>query len=565
MTSARSLAASVVALGFASTLTAPTPAIAAPAPCERAESYAAQSGAEVLRIEKLEVRTVGAERPTTKEESESAAPALKGAAGRVLGAGDDPTIVDPADSDTVSEGVTRTGEAMLGVLGLKSARSGQAANPSQPGQAAGTGPATATDGHAAGAGAAGDAAPATAATGGKAVGNPLEASPVGRRDGRRRAITNLSVGEARTAMIGSARTKSAAVARVVNGKGELGKPLLQQSPPGHNVAAKRSTPAGQAGPVAIGAGQIGVHARWAAGMACGQTAGEAARSDAAVGSVNVLDGALVRMTERVSSSSRTGLERDGEDARTVATATADTGRIDLVGGKVQIRVLRAPKLAASMSATEQGEVRYQPAVVEVSGEGVQRQRLDTAGEQMEITLRPDRRATESIPLSDLMGVGKAAGLPLPALPDLPSVADQDIESAPAGGPGTRVRVSLGDVRQAAKGHAIAARATAIKVAISQDETTGGRDRSGYGDKPRSTVSLALGVGLLEAAAVAPEKKPVAGASPAVAAVSPAVGGTGGGLPITGPRLDLLAYGGGGLLVAGIIAVVAGTRRRRPRA
>jgi hypothetical protein len=157
-----------------------------------------------------------------------------------------------------------------------------------------------------------------------------------------------------------------------------------------------------------------------------------------------------------------------------------------------------------------------------------------------------------------MGVGKAAGLPLPTIPDLPSVAGQDIESAPAGGPGTRVRVSLGDVRQATKGHAIAARATAIKVAINQDETTGGRGRSGYGDRPRSTVSLALGVGLLEAAAVAPEQKPVAG-------VSPAVGGTGGGLPITGPRLDLLAYGGGGLLVAGIIAVLAGTRRRRPRA
>jgi hypothetical protein len=361
-------------------------------------------------------------------------------------------------------------------------------------------------------------------------------------------------------MIGNARTKSAAVARVVNGKGELGKPLLQQTPPDNKRAAKRSTPAGTAGPVAIGAGEIGVHARWADGMACGVTAGEAGRSDAAVDSVDILDGALVRMTERVSSSSRTGLERDGGDARTVATATAGTGRIDLAGGKVQIRVLRAPKLTASMSATKRGEIRYEPAVVEVSGDGVQRKRLDTAGDQVDITLRPDRRAMESIPLSELVDAGTAAGLPLPTIPELPSVAGQDIESAPAGGPGTRVRVSLGDVRQATKGHAIAARATAIKVAISQDEATGGRDRSGYGDKPRSTVSLALGVGLLEAAAVAPEpvRKPAGG-------VSPAVGGTGGGLPITGPRLDLLAYGGGGLLVAGIIAVFAGMRRRRPRA
>src|SRR3954471_9526775 len=72
MTPARSLAASVVALGFASTLTTPVPAFAAPhrraapAPGERAENYAAQSGAELLRIDELEVRKPAAERPTTK-------------------------------------------------------------------------------------------------------------------------------------------------------------------------------------------------------------------------------------------------------------------------------------------------------------------------------------------------------------------------------------------------------------------------------------------------------------------------------------------------------------------
>src|SRR3954453_23257313 len=66
MTPARSLTASVVALGFASTLTAPLPAIAAPAPCERAENYAAQSGAELLRINRLERHSITGERPVSR-------------------------------------------------------------------------------------------------------------------------------------------------------------------------------------------------------------------------------------------------------------------------------------------------------------------------------------------------------------------------------------------------------------------------------------------------------------------------------------------------------------------
>ncbi|MET0415778.1 MAG: hypothetical protein ABW022_07130 [Actinoplanes sp.] len=532
MTPARSLAASVVALGFASTLTAPTPALAAPAPCERAENYAAQSGAEVLRIEKLEVRTVGAERPTTKDQPEGSEPAVTGATERILGTGEDPTVDDSSDSDTISEGVTRTGEAVLGVLGLKSADTDEA------------------DGDATGG--TGGASAESRGTGGTGGGGVMT-----RRDDERRTITGLSVGEARTAMIGSARIKSAAVARVVNGKGELAKPLMQQAPPSHEQPAKRSTRAGKVGPAKIGSGEIGAHARWEAGMACGSSAGEAARSDATLSSMNLLNGSLVRVAGQISGSSTTGLERHGDEARTVAAATAGTGRIELAGGRVQIRVLRAPTLVAGMSATKRGDVRYQPAVIEVSGGDLSSKRLDAVGEHVDITLRPDRRAMESVPLSGLAGVGKAARLPLPAIPGLPEVAEPSTESAPTGGPGTWVRVSLGDVRQATKGHAIAARATAIKVAVSQGEaTTGGRGKPGYGDKPRTAVSLALGVGLLEAAAVAPEKKP--------AGVSPAVAGAGGGLPITGPRLDLLAYGGAGLLAVGIVAVLATMRRRRPR-
>src|SRR3954471_21980992 len=69
MTPARPLAASVLALGFASSLTAPLPAFAAPAPCERAENYAAQSGAELLRVDRLEIHNGEDERPVTKRKN----------------------------------------------------------------------------------------------------------------------------------------------------------------------------------------------------------------------------------------------------------------------------------------------------------------------------------------------------------------------------------------------------------------------------------------------------------------------------------------------------------------
>ncbi|MDI6100572.1 hypothetical protein QLQ12_18340 [Actinoplanes sp. NEAU-A12] len=55
MIPARSVAASVVALGFAGTMTAPLPAFAVPATCDQPGHYAAQSGAELLRIDRLEL------------------------------------------------------------------------------------------------------------------------------------------------------------------------------------------------------------------------------------------------------------------------------------------------------------------------------------------------------------------------------------------------------------------------------------------------------------------------------------------------------------------------------
>ena len=66
MTPARPLAASVAALGIAGVVGVPAPATAAPAPCERAERYAAQSGAELLRLNRLTLTTTGGDTGAAK-------------------------------------------------------------------------------------------------------------------------------------------------------------------------------------------------------------------------------------------------------------------------------------------------------------------------------------------------------------------------------------------------------------------------------------------------------------------------------------------------------------------
>jgi hypothetical protein len=232
-------------------------------------------------------------------------------------------------------------------------------------------------------------------------------------------------------------------------------------------------------------------------------------------------------------------------ARSVAEATISARTFELLDGAVQVNVLRAPTLRTAMSSVEGGEVRYRPAAIEISGDGIKTTKLDAAGDSMELTF--SERQTESLRLPRLSG-GPSTDLPLPSIAGLPPVdGEKNPESVPAPGSGTSVKISLGDVRQATVDHAVAAKATAIKVGISQR----GADH-GYGKD--SDVTLDLGIGVLESAAVSPEA--------AGAGVSDAAAGTGGSLPITGPRVDMMLMAGGALLVCGAGALAFGLRRRR---
>jgi LPXTG-motif cell wall-anchored protein len=454
MTSARSLVAGAAALGFASGFTAPAPVFAAAAPCERAADYAAQSGAELLKISRLSIRAAATgERPAT-------------------------------GSDTEGE------------------------------------------------------------------------------DGS--TWTDVGLGEARTALVTQARTNAAAVARILDGqtagKAALTEPLTQLAPPGNEKATRRSTPSGRIGPMEVGAGEADAHARWDSDADCAGAPGEAARSGASLTGIDVLGG-LVRVPDRISSVSTTALDRRGDETRTVASATVTAGMIELADGHVRIRVVRPATLVTSMSMSSGGEVRYRPATIEISGSGIRTQRLNTVGDHVEISLAM-RQAAESSTVGDFDSlIGPARPMPLPAIPGLPQVGSPDPESTPAAGPGTKLSISLGEVRQAAKGHARAARATAIKVAVTQGEAPSGlpadgRTRPGYAGK-QPAVALTMGFGLLETAAMAPEPTD----DPAAL---PVVGATGGGLPVTGSQAGLLALGGVGLLLTGGAAMVFGKRRRHTR-
>lgn len=499
MTPARSLAASVAALGFVSALTAPVPAFAAPAPCERAENFAAQSGAELLRIDELDVRKA-AERPTTKPGRRERDDPTDTVFSDI-----DPTTDDPDDTDSISEGIGMFGTNLLNLMDLSHV--------------------TVSELDQAGGGA-----------GGGTMGEPETST-----------MSDIGVGESRTALIANARINSAGYARVMDAGRALSDPIIQQAPPSHEKAATRRTSSGTAGPLTVGKGEITAYARWDAAMACGRSAGEASRAEASLKNLSLLGGgsrALVRVPEKLASRTTTSLEDRGGETRTVAASTVTAGRIDLAGGRVRMRILRQPVLTACMASSSGGEIRYTPALVEVSGEGITTKRLATAGDHVDVTLR----SVEGAPFPGLDTLRKGAPLPLPIIPGIPQISSPHLESAPATGAGTKIRISLGAVRQATKGHAIAAKATAIKVAISQGsrEDSDERDNRGYGAK--SALSLTVGFGLLEAAAVAPK------------ALS--AGGEAGGLPITGPRLDILAAAGVGLLAVGAAAVFLSKRRRR---
>ncbi|WP_436524578.1 hypothetical protein [Actinoplanes sp. HUAS TT8] len=650
MTPARSLAAGVAALGFASTLSVSLPAHAttpiaapaqgAPAPCERAERYAAQAEAEFLRIERLDLR--GGEKRehgagvTKRDSGERPSVVATDPAGGAAG-NSTPTMPSAeTDESDIDVGGSGSAPAVGGIAAGADSEKNSGKSDGYGGTGSTSDADPAGDGRAAGGRASGQEIPgssshgskppsdgSTSSTGGSKspsggatapesgskpkgllggigdllggivpaayrVGGPVTVLRAGDDDrtelGRPGAtdnaagsddnatggggsaskkggttsgddgaqgISGVGVGDARSVMIADAPIKSAAAGMLLDGRvagAPAAEQVLQQAPPSHTEPIEQHTGSKRFGPIQVGAGAMSAHARWNPAMGCAAVDGEISRSATRLDRMT-LHGDLIRVPEKLSSLSSTAVNGHGNGALAVASATVSAGRIELAGGKVQVRVLRAPTLRVSMSATTGGQVRYQPALVEVSGPGISRTRLSTGSDHVDVTVGSVGRVTEAATVQVL----PSSGSPLPSIPGLPAPSGGSgggspvLESVPADGQAV-VRVSLGEVRQASKGHALAARATAIKVSVVAPSEQG-RGQAGYAS---SAMVADLGIGVLEAAAVAPEQGKHAVES----------GVQSGTLPVTGPRLAPMFVTGASLLVGGALALLLSARRRR---
>ncbi|WP_213002679.1 hypothetical protein [Winogradskya consettensis] len=442
------------------------------------------------------------------------------------------------------------------------------------------------------------------------------------------------IGDARSALVADAPLNSAALARMIDAKDDatpagLTDAVQQQAPPTNKTQASRSTPGTEVGPVMLGDGKLTAHAQWQAAMACAATVGEVTRAAAQLSDAGILsdgDKPLVRVP-KVTSESTTELERHDLATASVATAGLTGGGLDLFDGAVRVKFLKPPSLRASMSTKDGGEIRYIPAVVEVSGPGVETSRLNAAGDSVNVTIAEsgldksdgsEKRGAANAPGDDNSATGGSkqdgskqdrstadgsttdgptadgsaaddaaadgsktdgsaangsnAGslgeIPraddlqdagddgsLPEIPDVPEVKEPTTESAPVTDSGTTVTISLGDVQQAARNHAIAARAAALSVTITQ-APSGTRPAPGYTE----SREIDFDMGVMEVAAISPEP---AGSDSGgeIAGATPDKGGTGGGLPITGPAVDRIILGGLAFLAAGTAALIFALRTR----
>ncbi|GGN70232.1 hypothetical protein GCM10010112_36540 [Actinoplanes lobatus] len=571
MNPARSVAASVVMIGF---LTAPPPAFGAPVTCAQPARYAAQSSAELLRIDRLELgitdrRGGGADVEGDGSHGRDGRPGTNGSGSKPSAGGAPGRSSGPAGGAFDGPGNGGGEDSAEGPIGSEDIDGGGSAGGSRSGGAGGNGPGSGGAGAVGGNGM-GPSPDSVDARGGRGAtkgsggvtsqdgaGGEQRARtlPAGEQagGGRNSAIGGVGLGETRSVLIADGPVKSAGAARILDGqvgRGGAGDFVVQQAPPVKSKAEERSTGTEQFGPVRVGPGRLRARAVWAAGMECGAIEGDVSSSAAEISRVTVTGGgigALVRVPEMVSSRTGTALRQHAGGAQTVASATITAGRISLVDNEVRIRVVRAPELRASMTAGGEGRVDYRPAVVEVSTRNGKQTRLATSGDHVDITLSEEARSLESLPAR----LAPIDGLPLPKVPGIPGLGKPESSPAPIGGSGLTLRVALGEVRQAASGDAIAARATAIRVTLVCDE-----DAPGYG---RSGVVADLGIGMLEAAAVAPEKGPGQGNPGGTA------GGEGSGeagLPITGPRVVFLFIAGAALVLGGLAAVFLTSRRRR---
>ena len=408
-------------------------------------------------------------------------------------------------------------------------------------------------------------------------------------------VADVTLVSTKSGMNALTPVNSAAAARLLDAKlfgvplppGPLTQTVSQQAPPSNDSPATASVLAKNLGLLKVGAGDLSAHATWKNGMACGKEQGQNTDASAEIANATVLPGlrkgtGLVH-TSLLSSATQTGLAKEGDQVFSVARASVGIAEITLFAGSrsaIKIEVIKPPTLAVGTAGTEESAtVDYTAPILKITGPGNISQQINSPGDTVELGIPSSLplvgKAQElakaeglpllgDIPLDGLLGdlnkpdatakADKGAmslpGLPaLPDVPDLPPAADiigGAPESLPVVGSGalSLLRLTIGDVEKEVTDRAVRAEAASLRLEV----------LAGHQKKTKSVIDV--GLGLLSAAAVAPapEAKPV----PPVA--QPPSGG-GGGLPVTGVNVGVIAGVGIVLLAGGGAMLIVGRRRR----
>ena len=363
----------------------------------------------------------------------------------------------------------------------------------------------------------------------------------------------------------------------------LGQTVRQTAPPTNPAPTVATGPTLDLGVLRGQLGTASAHASWDEAMRCGATTGPAGTATASAADLAVLPApggrALAALPGNLASSSRTELVEQAGMTAARATATASLADLRLFAGsgsELSVKVVSEPVLTATASGQPDGTgVRYQAPVLEISGPGIGSHRLDAPGASLDLALPPGSAATglpalggdplAALPAAarELAGLRSGPGpadrpLELAGLPELPATGELPVLGELVGdltavtGDLTVLRLSIGELEQRVDGGSVSASAASLRVQLLA------WDGDRLTEQRPATAVLDLAIGLLSATATAP-------AQPA-AEPPPAGGcggcGAGGGLPVTGSPVQLLAGAGAVLIVAGGLLWLAGRQTHR---
>jgi hypothetical protein len=425
----------------------------------------------------------------------------------------------------------------------------------------------------------------------------LDLRPLGLRLG---PVADVRIASARSGMAtANPSVNTAAAARYLEAHllgvevptGPLDTSVAQKAPPDNPQPAEATALMKDLGILSVGTGKVRAHARFSDGLPCGRHSGKTAESSAAVLDASVLPGAggtaLVKVPDNLAAETATALVEQHGVVRSMAGASVGLADIRIFAGtrsELRIEVIRPPTLVVSTGGSrERTSVEYTSPILKISGAGLPSQRLDAPGTTIDVALPPaGGNLGEAAALARQVGLPLLGGDPLRgmlgslgptglsgirsgraaaplALPGVPKLADvptlpavgglighgtESLAGLPGAGRLSILRLSLGELEQQITHKGVRAQAASLRLQVLA--VTPAPAKPSAKRKKESTSSVVdLGIGLLEASAVAPRRSGYGPSTP-----PPPPSGNGGGLPVTGADVGLVVGAGLLLLIAG---------------